>query len=87
MKLDQSRTALVTGTFVAFVHAVWSLMVFLGFAKLYLDWIFGLHFLSNPFALRVFNLWTAITLVAFTFLVGYAFGYVFAAIWNKLHKK
>ena len=87
MKLSESRTALVVGTFVALVHVIWSLLVFFGFAKPYMDWILGLHFVNNSFTLKPFAFGTAITLVIFTFVIGYVFGYIFAMVWNKLHKK
>lgn len=86
MKLKVGATALVFGTVVALMHAVWMLMVFLGFGQTYLDWIFGLHLLSNPFTVLPFNFVSAVVLVIFTFVVGYVMGWVFAWIWNGLHK-
>ncbi len=86
MKLKESSTALVVGTFVAVLHAIWSLMVFVGFVETYLDWILGLHFLTNPYQVLPFNFVNAAILIGFTFVAGYAFGWVFATIWNKLHK-
>ena len=87
MKLSETQTALAVGTFVAVMHTVWSLLVFLGLAEPYLNWILGLHFLSNPYGVQPFSFGTAIILIAFTFVIGYLVGYVFAIIWNKLHKK
>lgn len=86
MKLKESSTALVVGVFVAVVHVVWSLMVLVGFAQVYLDWILGLHFLDNPFTVRSFDFVNAVILIGFTFVVGYAVGWIFAMIWNRLHK-
>lgn len=87
MKIQESKTALVVGTFAALMHAVWTLAVLLGFAQPYLSWILGLHFLNNPFSVQPFRLGTALMLVAFTFVKGYLLGYIFAIIWNRLHKK
>lgn len=86
MKLKESSTALVVGMFVAVMHIIWSLLVFLGLARVYLTWILGLHFLNNPYAVQQFNITKAVTLVGFTFIVGYLLGWIFAIIWNKLHK-
>lgn len=83
MKLKQSSIALTFGIFVALMHAVWMLLIFLGLAQTYLNWIFGLHLLSNPFMVLPFNFGAAVTLIIFTFVVGYVMGLVFAFIWNK----
>ena len=86
MKLKESSTALVVGTFAAVVHATWSLMVFVGFAQTYLDWVLGLHFLDNPLTVQPFSFINAAILIGFTFVAGYAVGWIFATIWNRLHK-
>lgn len=86
MKLKGSSVALVVGTFVALIHAVWSLMVMVGLAEPYLNWVLGLHFLTNPYTVQPFDITRALILVGFTFVVGYATGWVFAIVWNKLHK-
>ena len=84
MKLHS--TGLIMGVFMVVMHALWSAMVFLGVAKMYMDWIFGLHFLSNPYKLASFSLVKAGTLLLVVFVVGYLMGWVFAFIWNRLHK-
>ncbi len=86
MKLKTGTTALVLGLFFALMHAVWMLMIFLGIAKWYLNWIFGLHLLTNPYGVLPFNFGTALMLIVVTFIVGYVMGWVFAIIWNRLHK-
>ena len=77
---------MVFGVIIALMHAVWMLMVFLGVGQTYLNWIFGLHLLTNPYKVLSFNFGTAITLIIFTFVVGYVMGWVFAWVWNRLHK-
>lgn len=86
MKLKTGSTAMVFGLFVALMHAVWMLMIFIGVAQMYMNWIFGLHLVSNPFIVMPFNFGSAVMLIIFTFVVGYIMGWVFAAIWNRLHK-
>lgn len=86
MKLKPASTALTLGIFVAFIHFVWMMMVFFGFAQLYLNWIFGLHLISNPFEVLPFNFGSATILILFTFVIGYLMGWVFAYIWNRLVK-
>ena len=84
MKLHS--TGLIMGVFMVVMHALWSAMVFLGVAKMYMDWIFGLHFLSNPFIIRQFSWVKAGTLLLVVFIAGYLMGWAFAFIWNRLHK-
>lgn len=86
MKLKPGKTALALGVFVALMHAVWMLMVYIGVAQTYMNWIFGLHLLTNPFKVLAFNFGTAATLLGFTFILGYVMGWVFAFIWNYLHR-
>lgn len=86
MKLKVGATAMVFGVVVALMHTIWMIMVFLGVGQMYMDWIFGLHLLNNPFRVMPFNLMTAIWLIVFTFVVGYVLGWVFAFVWNRLHK-
>lgn len=86
-KLDEGQIALIFGSFMALVHLVWSLVVALGFAQLYLDWILGLHFLNNPFVVGTFTLTNALMLVVVAFVVGYVAGWVFSWIWNRMMKK
>ncbi len=85
--VHESHVALFLGSVLALFHAFWSLLVFLGLGKSLLDWIFWIHFLANPFKVRAFDMQTAVTLVIFTFVVGYAGGWVAGMVWNKVAKK
>lgn len=84
--LDKHKAGLAFGTFFGLFHAVWSLLVLLGWAQSLIDWIFYLHFIVLRFSIAEFQLGTAVLLVAFTSVVGYIFGWVIAAIWNWVHK-
>ena len=87
MKLNQHTTGLTLGAFAGVVHIFWSLLVALGLAQPLTDWIYWLHFVNNPLRIRQFEITTSIMLVVITSLVGYAVGFVFANVWNFLHKK
>ncbi len=76
---------LYLGGFMAFAHGVWSLLVMVGFAQVILDWVFWLHFLTNPMQVEMFEFTRALMLVAFTFAVGYVVGWVGTQLWNMLH--
>ncbi len=86
-KLDQNKVALATGGFLGLFHALWSLLVAVGFAQPLLDFVYSLHFLNNPFSVASFDLGRALLLVVMTFVVGYAIGWVFTMIWNMVVKK
>jgi hypothetical protein len=89
MKLDKGKVALSLGIFFGLVHLVWALLVLLipSILQTFLNWIYGVHFLNNPFFVTGFNLVKAISLVLYTFVVGYIFGWVFAEVWNWAQKR
>lgn len=86
-KVSAHTTGLIFGMLFGLWHAVWAILVMAGLAAPVLDWIYGLHFLSNPFKVMAFDLTTAVMLVVFTSVVGYIVGWVSAIIWNTLTKK
>lgn len=81
-KVQPGSVGLVFGLFMALVHAVWSTLVFFGWAKGYMDWILGLHFVSNPYVMQPFAFSKAAILVAFAFVVGYVAGWISGIVWN-----
>ncbi len=89
MKLDKNQVGLIVGIFFAVVHAAWALIIAIipGTLQSFLNWMFELHFLEPIWTITAFNLVNALLLVVMTFVCGYIFGWVFAAIWNQLSKK
>jgi hypothetical protein len=85
--LDKNKVGLIVGVFAGLVHTAWAFLVAIGVAQAFMDWIYGLHFLSNPFQVAAFNLSTAVILVLVTFILGYIFGWIFTAIWTTLKEK
>lgn len=82
--LNKTRTGLIVGAFSGSWHLLWSLLVGIGVAQSFLDWIYRLHFLSNPFHVADFNLFTAALLVLISFSVAFFMGWFFALLWNAL---
>lgn len=76
----------VLGAFMASVHALWSLMVIIGLAQGFLDWIYSLHFLNNPYKVTAFNLGKALILLVVTYLCGYLMGWFLQKLWEKKQK-
>lgn len=87
LKLDPRKTGLGLGSLAGLIHLIWSLIVALGMAQGWMDWIFSLHFLDNPFTVGSFDIVTAVTLIVVTSIVGFAVGFMFANIWNYWQKK
>lgn len=85
-KLNGNTVGLILAVLMGLWHAIWALLVMVGLAMPILDWIYGLHFLSNPFSVMPFDMATAVMLVVFTAVVGYVVGWVFAAVWNTLKR-
>ncbi len=86
-KLSEHQTGIALGVFFGLMHAVWALVVSLGFAQTWLDFVLGLHFLENPFVVSAFDLQKAAILVMVTAVVGYVAGFVFAKVWNLVMTK
>jgi hypothetical protein len=84
-QLNAHKAGLTLGSLFGLVHLVWSLMVAVGWAQPYLDFVFGVHMISNPYVVQAFSWGRAIGLIVVTAIVGYVIGYVFGKIWNKVH--
>jgi hypothetical protein len=85
-KIHPHDVGLIVGATVSIMHIVWSLAVMVGLANWYLDFIFSLHFVSNPFVVQSFDWGKAIMLWVITFVAGYVVGWVSGVIWNTLLK-
>lgn len=87
MELNKKKTALVFGTIAGVWHVLWSALVGLGWAQSWMDFVFSMHFLENPLIVGAFSFGTALGLVALTFALGCVFGWIFASVWNTLHRQ
>lgn len=83
-QLNKRAAGLALGGLVALAHLAWLVLVVLGWAKPLLDFILMLHHISFSFEMLPFAIWPALGLLVCTFVVGYVFGWVFAALWNRL---
>lgn len=86
MKLSKNKVGLALAAFMALFHAVWCVLVVTGAAQWLLNFVYKLHFLNNPFTVAQFAWGNAALLILVTAVVGYVVGWVFALLWNPLHK-
>lgn len=85
-KLNKNAVGLALGTFAALAHLGWLILVGVGLAKPLYDLILKLHHISLSYTILPLSLGLAVGLLIFTFIAGYAFGWVFATFWNKFSK-
>lgn len=76
------RTGLVLAAVIGLWHLSWSLLVALGWAQPFIDFIFWLHFLKPVYVVQAFDPVRAMLLVAVTALFGFIVGSVFGLLWN-----
>jgi hypothetical protein len=85
-KLNPQKVALAVGGFIAAVHLVWSVIVALGWGQGLVSFIFKLHMIAPAPIVGAFSIGNAVGLIIVTGIVGSIAGFVFATIWNKVHK-
>lgn len=84
--IDPAKTAFTLGAFIGGFHLVWSILVALGWAQVFMDFIFWAHMIDLSFVVKPFDLTAAAMLVVVTWALGCVFGYILAHIWNRMHR-
>ncbi len=85
-KIVPQKVGLVVGLIAGTMHFAWSILVALGWAQTYIDFVFNMHFLRPALIVSPF-IWTqALFLVSLASCIGFAVGYVFSLLWNYVHK-
>ncbi len=81
-----NRAALILAILLGGWHLLWSVLVAAGWAQPLIDFIFWIHFIRPVYVIERFNIGIALLLIGVTAAIGYAIGWIFAVLWNKLHK-
>ena len=84
MEIRPGRAGLVLATLMGGWHFLWAALVALGLAQPLIDLIFWLHFIKPVYIVGSFDIRVAALLVGLTALLGYAIGWVFGVLWNRL---
>ena len=74
------------GALISGWHLLWALLVLAAWAQPLLDFIFWAHMIQPVYVVKAFDPKAALVLLLVTFISGYAFGFVGAIFWNKLHR-
>ena len=82
-----NKTGIVFAILLGGGHFMWSLLVLARSAQPLMDFIFWAHMIEPVYKVRPFAPIAALTLVVLTSAIGYAFGVVAAAVWNRLHHR
>lgn len=83
--VNPNKAGLVLGTLMGGWHLLWALLVAIGWAQPVIDFILRIHFIKPIYVIDAFNAGVALLLVTVTSLIGYALGFMFGVLWNKLH--
>jgi heme/copper-type cytochrome/quinol oxidase subunit 4 len=78
------RLALVLAAAAACWHVAWSLLVLLGWAQGFINFVFWLHFITPPYQVGAFVFGHAAGLIIVAAALGYVLGGLIAVIWNRL---
>lgn len=85
--IDPTSAGLCLGTLTGACHLMWSLLVAVGWAQPLINFVFKLHFIEPVYRVTPFELGSATLLVVITTLSGFAFGYIFAQLWNGTSRR
>ena len=84
--MNKHKVAMTTSVFAGLVHLVWEVALFLGLAQSFVNWKMSMHSISASVKVLPFNLGSAIGLVIAALIGAYIVGWVFATIYNKMHR-
>ena len=82
-KVSQHSLGMALGVFMAVFHALWSVMILIGVAQWFMDFIFKLHMIAPPYTISSFSFGSAIALIVVTGVIGYIMGWVLGWAWNR----
>ena len=84
--ISPAKTGLTVGALVGGLHLVWAVLVWLGWAQALVDFSLWAHMVRLPFIVKVFDLSAAVTVIVVASIIGYIVGFIFARIWNRVHR-
>lgn len=86
MHVNPKKVAMVGAIVLGGWHLVWSLLVALNWAQTLVDFSMWAHMVHMAVLIGPFDVSAAATVVVIASIVGYCIGYMFATVWNKVHR-
>ncbi len=87
MELHKNQAGLTLGSVFAILHALWAIVVGLGFGRDLANWWHALHFISDVHSLSGLSVLNVVVGIITAFISGYALGWLFAWLWNWYGKR
>ena len=84
--INPLKAGVTFGTLLGGYHVCWAILVALGWAQPLVDFVFWMHLIQPVFVIRPFSLSAAAALIVFASMAGFVMAFVFALLWNKLHR-
>lgn len=84
--MSANKAGIVLAVLFAGWHAIWCVLVLVGWAQPIIDFIFWLHFIKPVYVVEPFGIGRALGLIGLTAVLGYAVGACFAVLWGRLHR-
>ncbi len=86
MSTNTNKVGLVFAALFGGVHAVWSILVFLGWGQALVDFILWAHMIQVSYIVGPFDVIASATLIVVTAAIGYVVGSIASVVWNKVHQ-
>lgn len=83
---EPHKVGLVFGGVFAGMHLVWSLLILLGVAQAFYDFVLWAHMVHMNITIGPFDGTAFVTLIILTAIIGYCVGYIGGRMWNRVYR-
>ena len=82
---NPKKAGLVLGVMFGGIHILWSLLVLLGLAQWFVDFVMWAHMVESNVVVESFDIIATLTLIVVASAIGFVVGFVGAHVWNHMH--